>query len=268
MSSFGVELKNGEEGIDNKAWFYFTRMLDAGTMGDDEGDLNRVISTGSTVLGVVVAGLLISSLCRQFPRAAGPSPAWRPRRCRTHRCCHRRPPARLGRLVRGSEKGRRTRFRPSQSSRRNPSAAGPLRSSWPRPRSAVPSAPAWCAGADSRRVAPLPTPVARRTATLARALPTPAAVCERTLLGSSCRTSAASREPQSGAALFRRIAHRTVAGTLAVSSANDTDAGSARIPAAPPTRRRQSSSRSASPAPFRTASGTNSARSGGFAGTR
>ena len=37
ISSFGVELKNGEDGVHNKAWFYFTRMLDAGTMGGDEG---------------------------------------------------------------------------------------------------------------------------------------------------------------------------------------------------------------------------------------
>ena len=66
FSAVGVELKNGEEGIDNKAWFYFTRMLDAGTMGDDEGDFNRVISTGATILGVVVAGLLISSLAGNF----------------------------------------------------------------------------------------------------------------------------------------------------------------------------------------------------------
>jgi hypothetical protein len=66
VSAFGVELKNGEEGVDNKAWFYFTRMLDAGTMGDDEGDLNRVISTLATILGVIVAGLLISSLAGNF----------------------------------------------------------------------------------------------------------------------------------------------------------------------------------------------------------
>src|SRR5262245_20724478 len=51
-----VELKNGDEGFLNKAWFYFTRMLDAGTMGDDEGEVNRLVSTGATILGVVVAG--------------------------------------------------------------------------------------------------------------------------------------------------------------------------------------------------------------------
>ena len=35
----------------DKAWFYFTRMLDAGTMGDDAGELNRVVSTGATLSG-------------------------------------------------------------------------------------------------------------------------------------------------------------------------------------------------------------------------
>jgi ion channel POLLUX/CASTOR len=66
ISAFGVELKNGDDGVDNKAWFYFTRMLDAGTMGDDEGDVNRALSTGATIVGVVVAGLLISSLAGNF----------------------------------------------------------------------------------------------------------------------------------------------------------------------------------------------------------
>ena len=66
LSASGVELKNGDDGLDNKAWFYFTRMLDAGTMGDDEGDVNRVVSTGATILGVIVAGLLISSLAGNF----------------------------------------------------------------------------------------------------------------------------------------------------------------------------------------------------------
>jgi hypothetical protein len=50
----------------DKSWFYFTRMLDAGTMGDDAGELNRVVSTGATILGVIVAGLLISSLAGNF----------------------------------------------------------------------------------------------------------------------------------------------------------------------------------------------------------
>ena len=48
------------------AWFYFTRMLDAGTMGGDGGQFNRLISTFATILGVVVAGLLISSLSGNF----------------------------------------------------------------------------------------------------------------------------------------------------------------------------------------------------------
>lgn len=50
----------------DKSWFYFTRMLDAGTMGDDAGELNRFVSTGATILGVIVAGLLISSLAGNF----------------------------------------------------------------------------------------------------------------------------------------------------------------------------------------------------------
>jgi hypothetical protein len=50
----------------DKSWFYFTRMLDAGTMGGDAGELNRFVSTGATILGVVVAGLLISSLAGNF----------------------------------------------------------------------------------------------------------------------------------------------------------------------------------------------------------
>ena len=50
----------------DKAWLYFTRMLDAGTMGDDAGEINRMFSTGATILGVVVAGLLISSLAGNF----------------------------------------------------------------------------------------------------------------------------------------------------------------------------------------------------------
>ena len=50
----------------DKSWFYFTRMLDAGTMGDDAGEINRLVSTAATILGVVVAGLLISSLAGNF----------------------------------------------------------------------------------------------------------------------------------------------------------------------------------------------------------
>ena len=50
----------------DKMWFYFTRMLDAGTMGDDSGSVNRLVSTGATIMGVVIAGLLISSLSGNF----------------------------------------------------------------------------------------------------------------------------------------------------------------------------------------------------------
>jgi hypothetical protein len=47
-------------------WFYFGRVIDAGTMGGDGGNVNRLVSTSATVLGVVVAGLLISSLAGNF----------------------------------------------------------------------------------------------------------------------------------------------------------------------------------------------------------
>src|SRR5262245_25584822 len=60
----GVELAEGNS-LD-RAWFYFTRFLDAGTMGGDAGNANRVVSTAATIGGVVVAGLLISSLAGNF----------------------------------------------------------------------------------------------------------------------------------------------------------------------------------------------------------
>lgn len=60
----GVELAEG--GLLDRAWFYFTRFLDAGTMGGDAGNPNRFVSTMATVAGVVVAGLLISSLAGNF----------------------------------------------------------------------------------------------------------------------------------------------------------------------------------------------------------
>ncbi len=50
----------------DKFWFYFTRILDAGTMGGDEGTGLQVVSTIDTILGVVVAGLLISALAGNF----------------------------------------------------------------------------------------------------------------------------------------------------------------------------------------------------------
>jgi ion channel POLLUX/CASTOR len=55
-----------EDGALNQLWFYFTRLIDPGTMGGDAGTLNRVVSTAATVAGVVVAGLLISSLAGNF----------------------------------------------------------------------------------------------------------------------------------------------------------------------------------------------------------
>ncbi len=54
------------EGFGNTFWFYFTRILDAGTMGDDKGMGTRLVSTIDTVLGVIVAGLLISALSGNF----------------------------------------------------------------------------------------------------------------------------------------------------------------------------------------------------------
>jgi hypothetical protein len=47
-------------------WFYFGRVVDAGTFTADEGVLNRVISTTISILGVIVAGLLISALAGNF----------------------------------------------------------------------------------------------------------------------------------------------------------------------------------------------------------
>lgn len=50
----------------DRSWWYFARFLDAGTMGGDEGQLNRVVSSIATIFGVIVAGLLISSLAGNF----------------------------------------------------------------------------------------------------------------------------------------------------------------------------------------------------------
>ncbi|GMV16514.1 MAG: hypothetical protein HS104_25155 [Polyangiaceae bacterium] len=60
----GVEMAEG--GLLDRAWFYFTRVIDPGTMGGDAGNPNRFVSTLATVAGVVVAGLLISSLAGNF----------------------------------------------------------------------------------------------------------------------------------------------------------------------------------------------------------
>ncbi|MBN8615658.1 MAG: hypothetical protein J0L92_34000 [Deltaproteobacteria bacterium] len=47
-------------------WFYFGRVIDAGTFVGDEGFVNRSVSTVISILGVVVAGLLISALAGNF----------------------------------------------------------------------------------------------------------------------------------------------------------------------------------------------------------
>ena len=56
----------GEGGILDRlyetAWFYFGRVIDAGTFVGDEGIVNRMVSTLVSILGVIVAGLLISAL--------------------------------------------------------------------------------------------------------------------------------------------------------------------------------------------------------------
>jgi hypothetical protein len=51
------------------SWYYFGRVLDSGTFVEDSGYVNRVISVLVTVLGVVVAGLLISALAGNFSAA-------------------------------------------------------------------------------------------------------------------------------------------------------------------------------------------------------
>lgn len=61
-----LSLDTGEDGFWNRFWFYFTRILDAGTMGGDAGAGVRIISTVDTILGVIVAGLLISALAGNF----------------------------------------------------------------------------------------------------------------------------------------------------------------------------------------------------------
>jgi hypothetical protein len=67
MGAFGdTQFDGSGETIIDKFWFYFTRILDAGTMGGDEGNVLRLISTTDTILGVIVAGLLISALAGNF----------------------------------------------------------------------------------------------------------------------------------------------------------------------------------------------------------
>jgi len=50
----------------DKTWFYFTRAMDGGTMGGDEGTGVRLVSTGATIVGVILTGLLISALSGNF----------------------------------------------------------------------------------------------------------------------------------------------------------------------------------------------------------
>jgi ion channel POLLUX/CASTOR len=54
------------DSIGEKFWFYFMRILDTGAMGDDKGAVMRLVSAVDTVLGLVVAGLLISALAGNF----------------------------------------------------------------------------------------------------------------------------------------------------------------------------------------------------------
>ncbi|MBI2895459.1 MAG: hypothetical protein HYY06_18025 [Deltaproteobacteria bacterium] len=61
-----LSLEGTGAGFLDKFWFYFTRILDAGTMGGDEGHLLQIVSTTDTILGVIVAGLLISALAGNF----------------------------------------------------------------------------------------------------------------------------------------------------------------------------------------------------------
>lgn len=51
------------------SWYYFGRVLDSGTFVEDSGHVNRAVSVVVTVLGVVVAGLLISALAGNFQAA-------------------------------------------------------------------------------------------------------------------------------------------------------------------------------------------------------
>lgn len=51
------------------SWFYFGRVIDAGTFVGDTGVVNRAISTTVSILGVIVAGLLISALAGNFQQA-------------------------------------------------------------------------------------------------------------------------------------------------------------------------------------------------------
>jgi hypothetical protein len=69
----GVGPDESDEGFFTRmietGWFYFGRVIDSGTFTGDSGHFNRAISVIVTVLGVVVAGLLISALAGNFQAA-------------------------------------------------------------------------------------------------------------------------------------------------------------------------------------------------------
>lgn len=77
FAALGTALGIGPDGADlslldrvqETAWFYFGRVIDSGTFVEDAGYLNRGISVLATVLGVIVAGLLISALAGNFQAA-------------------------------------------------------------------------------------------------------------------------------------------------------------------------------------------------------
>ena len=46
----GFEVGEGDTWLD-RAWFYFGRVMDSGTMTGDNGNVNRVVSTAATILG-------------------------------------------------------------------------------------------------------------------------------------------------------------------------------------------------------------------------
>lgn len=71
---FGLGVADGYQGniIERAyevAWFYFGRVIDSGTFVGDEGLFNRMVSTSVSILGVIVAGLLISALAGNFQQA-------------------------------------------------------------------------------------------------------------------------------------------------------------------------------------------------------
>lgn len=71
---FGLGVDDGYPGnvferVYEVAWFYFGRVIDAGTFVGDAGLFNRMVSTTVSILGIIVAGLLISALAGNFQQA-------------------------------------------------------------------------------------------------------------------------------------------------------------------------------------------------------